>query len=234
MNRIANCGNLSYPSDCDSSGFSDSGLSFGHINELKGCHPFTGNWSDYLNESVMDNGIVHTEAVLKGLSGKSRCIKIPCGVEASCAFRDFSNSPELAYYPSIFRAQRKLVSYCHSTSNWDGILCSSLLTIDIECQSIHHQYWQPGWLDMMKDCIPHIGNDVEMWSNGSLQLYLDQAEDQLLIHGDYLGKHEASLMFNWTCSGWSLATVVPGPYPSSNGAYADFCIGPNSLGRHSS
>jgi hypothetical protein len=217
---------------CGETGFSDAGLVFGHIDELKGGHPFSGEWADYKDDCIQEKGIIHTEVLLKSSLEKTLAIQIPRDLQASFCFTDFSNTPELGYYPSIFEARNRLVGYCHCTSNWDGLRYSSLLTIDIPSQSVHHQFWQEDWLNRMINGIPNTAPDVEMWSNGALQLYLDQSENQLLIHGDYQGEHAASLIFSWTSSGWNLAKVVPGPYPSSNSAYSDFCIGPNSLRRH--
>ena len=212
-------------------GFSDYGLLLGHEEDFQNHQPFSGNWEEYNSENLQSEGIVHTALTLVGSNQDSKAIKIPKGAGRFYCFADFSNCPELAYYPSIFEAKKRIVCYCHCTSNWDGLLESSLITIDIDSELFFNQYWDKEWLDIMRKEIPNIGEDVDMWSNGGLQLYLDQEEKQLLIHGDYSGDYSASLLFKWDGNGWNLNSIIPGAFPISNSAFRRFRIGQNSLTR---
>ncbi|GEM_PF-2876838 len=208
---------------------SDMGLLLGHIEDHPDIQPFSGKWEQYTDDSI--EGIVHTELSLCSLDKDIKTIKIPKGEGRYYCFTDFCDYPGLAAYPSIFEASKRIVCYCHCTSNWDGLLNSSIVTIDVDSEKFFNQYWEDKWLDRMRKEIPSIGEDVDMWSNGGFQLYLDMEETKLLIHGDYFGDHAASLIFEWDICRWDLLAIIPGPYPKSDSNFDNFRIGANSLTR---
>ena len=191
------------------------------------------SWRDYENDEWRDQGIIHTELIVVSSAGRTRKIGVSRGQGRLFCFKDFS---DLAYCPSIFRAKTRLVSYCHCSSNWDGLMNSSILTVDIAAGQVHNQYWQTEWLDQFSAAIPEGAGDAENWSNGGLRLYLNNSEDQLLIHGDYDGKFEASILFRWAQTQWEFAKVIPGGYPNFNSKershFRGFTIGVSSLTRH--
>jgi hypothetical protein len=208
---------------------SDHGILIGHKRDFCGSHPFSGNWEEYSNDNIHEEGIVHTTLSLINSNGEVKKIEIPEKAGRFYCFRDFSDFPSLACYPSIFEARKRLVSYCHCSSNWDGLRNSSIVTVDIESELFINQYWQDSWVGLMRDKIPGILDDVEDWSNGGLQMYLDIDEEYLLIHGDHHGNHEASLLFKWGANGWDLVNIIHGAYPKSDEAFRQFRIGVNSL-----
>ena len=110
------------------------------------------------------------------------------------------------------------------------------MTIDIESGRIFNQYWSSSWQNFLKQEIPGIGEDINMWSNGTIQLYLNFDETKLLIHSNYDGNFPASVLFEWTGGGWEIAAVVPGQFPSRDAELRNplvgFRIGSNSLSRH--
>jgi hypothetical protein len=209
----------------------DNGLLFGHSDDFPEFHPFSGDWDNFNNEEDIAEGIVHTFIDVISSEGKRKRIFIPKGQGSYYCFTDFSDFPELALFPSIFEAQTKLVCYSHCTCNWDGLSNSRLITVDIDSGHFYNQRWCDDWLNLMREKIPNIGDDVDFWSNGALQLYLNKNEDMLLIHADDSGRNEAALIFKWISCAWQLNDIIPGSFPSHNELFKDFRIGSNSLTR---
>ena len=210
----------------------DYGLHLSHREDAPDCHVFS-DWLDYENDQCRDKGIIHTELKLVSSQGQKRNIQIPRGQGRFYCFRNFE--PEISIYPSIFRAKRKLVTYCSCTCSWEGLLNSSILTVDIEKGMVLNQYWEKDWLETFIKSVPEAASDAGGWSNGSLQIYLNTSEDMLLIHSDYHEKHEASMIFKWARRRWELVDVVPGTFlqfsSQSSAALREVLIGPNSLTR---
>ena len=214
---------------------SDRGLKLSHPDDAPDLRAFSGNWAQYDDINIYSSEIFHRSLTLRNINGNTKRIHIPKGKGRFECFRDFSQYPDLSYYPSVFEANKRLICYCHGSDNWDGLLHSSIVTIDLDSGKFYNQYWFENWLEKMRQEIPGIEGDVDMWSNGGLQLYLDVEETKLLIHGDYSGEYPASLLFEWKGSRWELIDVIPGPYPSFSQKighkFRTFRIGNNSLTR---
>lgn len=207
-------------------GFEDYGLFLEHKDfDHEGLFSrFAGDWEIY--EETDD--VYHDQLKLKNQEGETKIIHIPKGVGRKYCFTDFSTC-NIGYYPTIFKAQKRIVSVCHCTSDWDGLGHTSILTIDIETGNVSNQYfYDDDWL-WVKKLDKLISGEAENWSNGKLELYLDVSENYLLMNGDYLGKHEASMIFKWEACKWILDRIIPGPKPKFENTLEGFKHGPNSL-----
>jgi len=186
---------------------SDCGLVLGQMDENDNSIAFSGDWTDYQKEEYLYQSIVHTSIDIVSSTGERKKIIIPNGSGRYWCFMDYSDSPNLNIYPTIFQSTDKIVSLCHCSSNWDGLSNSSIITICASTGLFINQYFEDRWLKEMSNKYPGLADDIESWSNGSVILYLDELQEQLLIHSDY--PVESSLILKWNNSKWEFYDFIP-------------------------
>lgn len=165
------------------------------------------NDEDYLSEQganlVIDNDnvseIYHGQLTIVNNDGKTKDITIPSDTSIYACFIE---------QRSILKAKHRVVSYCHSIANWEGLGESKLVTIDIESGELYVQYWAPEWISAMEKEIVSLNGDASHWSN-SLHFDISFAanENELIITSDHDGIGEASLRFIWNNEQWELTNV---------------------------
>jgi len=165
------------------------------------------NYEDYLSEQdadlVIDNDnvsdIYHGQLTIVSNDGLIQHIRIPSD---TCIYSCFIDQR------SILKAKRRVVSYCHSIANWEGLGESKLVTIDVKTGSLHVQYWEPEWISVMEKEIVSLNGDASHWSNSlNFDISFGANENELIILSDDDGIGEASLRFIWNNEQWELTSV---------------------------
>lgn len=204
---------LSLP-DNYSSMIGSEGITLGHIEDQNECL-FKGDWSIYEKE---DRKVVHDHVAIKNNDEKCKTINVPHGMRLNWCFRDFGQlntytskkfpPSNIGYFPTIFQAKTKIISYRHCSTNWDGLINSSIITVDINNNIIHNQSWDEKWIQELSKMMPDLEGNGMYWSNGGLQLYLDEEEKFLFIHSDDNGRNEASVILYWQNNNWKLHDII--------------------------
>lgn len=176
-----------------------------HLGSKEALSTFPHNYEDY--EDLRFNQI----NLINNLNQKME-IKVPENINKANVFCDLTVSATKNNFPSIREGKSKLVSLSFCTRNWDGIMESSLLTVDIENKRMHNQYWSEAWVSELEKAFDIKDGTFYDWTNGALddEIRLNNKEDKLLLYSSISGQYYASIIFIWTEIGWEIDHILKG------------------------
>ncbi|MGE6486915.1 hypothetical protein [Paenisporosarcina sp. NPDC076898] len=124
------------------------------------------------------------------------------------AFRWFDlglQGGDYVYQPTIFQSRYKLVTFCTYSMNSDGLANLRILTVNLDENTIHDQWWDDEWTEALEKKIPAVFNHLE-WGENNLQIYLNASRDELIANSSF-NQIDVVIHFIWNESSWFLKSI---------------------------
>ncbi|MCZ8538289.1 hypothetical protein M9R32_13920 [Paenisporosarcina quisquiliarum] len=190
---------------------SDQGLIVAHRKEMDQSYvpfPIEITLSSFIDMEKSDLYFFINELKFINEFGNIKIIPVPEKMVVWYAFRWFeydNRYSDYVYQPTIFQSRHKLVTFCTYSMNSDGLANHNILTVNLDENTLHDQWWDDEWTEELEKKIPSALNPVE-WGQNNLQIYLNASGDELIANSSF-NQIDVVIHFIWNESSWFLNSI---------------------------